>query len=80
MIDLYMENHEDETKGWEHTDIYMTTEAMEEMLMAAIDGYKMADTIVADVNKWVKDIEKYHIGEDIDFKRTMQKFFKEIGL
>ena len=80
MIDLYVENHKDETKGWESTDIYMTHEAMEEMLMAAIDGYKMADTIVADVNKWVKDIEKYHTNEDIDFKRAMQKFFKEIGL
>ena len=73
MIDLYVEEHPDETNSWEITDLYMTPKAMEDLVKASIDAYRMADNIVNDLNKQV-----YKNCHDF-IKQTMSYPFYEFG-
>lgn len=80
MIDLYVEEHPDETNSWEITDLYMTPKAMEDLVKASIDAYHMADNIVNDLNKFTKYIEDNNLNGKDEFKQVMREFFKQIGV
>ena len=80
MIDLYVEEHPDETNSWEITDLYMTPKAMEDLVKASIDAYRMADNIVNDLNKFTKYIEDNNLNGKDEFKQVMREFFKQIGV
>ena len=80
MIDLYAEEHPDETKDWELTDLYMEPKGMEELVKASIDAYRMADNIVNDLNRFSKYLEDNKLNGKDEFKSVMRDFFKQIGL
>lgn len=80
MIDLYAEEHPDETNSWELTDLYMAPKAMEDLVKASIDAYHMADNIVNDLNKFTKYIEDNNLNGKDEFKQVMREFFKQIGV
>ena len=80
MIDLYAEEHADETETWELTDLYITPQAMEELVISSIKAYKMADNIVNDLNKFTKYIEDNNLNGKDEFKQVMREFFKQIGV
>ena len=80
MIDLYVEEHPDETKDWDLGILHIGAKTMEDLIMASLDSYRMADNLVNSLNQFKKRIKENELNEKDDFKDVMRDFFKEIGL
>ena len=80
MIDLYIEEHPDETKDWDLGILYIGPKTMEDLIMASLDSYRMADNLVNSLNQFKKRIRENELNDKDEFKSVMRDFFKEIGL
>ena len=80
MIDLYIDEHPEETKDWDLPTLYITPEMMESLIEASLDAYRMADSIVNNLDKFMSYTKKHETNSEEGFRKVMRDFFKEIGV